>query len=201
MQQDCITWARVNGRLKPVGVTGKFKWTDQLDATLRELGRDHSASEIGAILGCSRNAVIGRCFRKGIALKGTEARRAIIRKANADASVAALARAQERLRRAQERRDAAVARAKPSVAVTTAEDAPPVDWHPARLSFADLRDGQCRWPLWPNNTAPSEKRYCGNLVEPGQSYCSHCSGLSYSPAYTRDIDRKLNLKAFARRVA
>lgn len=199
MTHTSITWARVDGRLKPVSAT-PFKW-DGLDETLRALGAEHSATEIGAILGCSRNAVIGRCFRKGIALKGTEARRAIIRKANADASEAVLARAQERLRRAQERRDLVMARARacetPKPAVTT----PPADWHPARVSFGDLRDGHCRWPLWPNNAAPSEKLYCGNSVEPGQSYCRHCCGLSYAQAYTREIDRKLNLKAFARRVA
>lgn len=48
-------------------------WTDEKHAALVRLAAEGlSASEIGARIGMTRNAVIGRCWRKGVALPITE---------------------------------------------------------------------------------------------------------------------------------
>lgn len=91
--------------------------------------------------------------------------------------------------------------AKPAIVARAPETQPAVVWQPKAVPYFQIRDGQCRWPLWSARTPFSEKSFCGLPARPGAPYCAHCCGLSYSPAYTRDIDRKLNLKSFARRVA
>ena len=53
-------------------------WTEQQQAALVRLaGEGLTASEIGARIGMTRNAVIGRCWRKGVALPVTERKLAI----------------------------------------------------------------------------------------------------------------------------
>lgn len=195
-----VEWTRDEaGRLRPVAARA-FKWGAELDSQLRELGRDHSATEIAALLGCSRNAVIGRCFRRGIALKGTDARRAATREANA---AAAQARAKQ-VRASQPKLPPQQIRASRTEAVAAREVvliAPTVEWQSARVSVADVKAGQCQWPLWPTGAPVSEKFFCGLPALPSGSYCAHCRALSYSPQFTRDIDRRLNLKRFTRRAA
>ncbi|KQV83266.1 GcrA family cell cycle regulator [Rhizobium sp. Root1220] len=49
-----------------------FSWTDQNVAILRQMVNEgHSASQIGARIGTSRNAVIGKALRMQIALAGS----------------------------------------------------------------------------------------------------------------------------------
>lgn len=94
-----------------------------------------------------------------------------------------------------------IPKTKPVIVARTPEPTPSVVWQPKAVPYFQISEGQCRWPLWSARTPFSEKSFCGLPARAGAPYCDHCCGLSYSPAYTRDIDRKLNLKAFARRVA
>lgn len=51
-------------------------WTDERQADLERLAAEGlSASLIGARLGATRNAIIGRCFRTGVKLRGCSGRR------------------------------------------------------------------------------------------------------------------------------
>ncbi|MBA4220183.1 MAG: hypothetical protein C0458_05575 [Methylobacterium sp.] len=74
-------------------------------------------------------------------------------------------------------------------------------WQPKALSYFQIADGLCRWPLWPTNAPFSEKFFCGLPALENGSYCSHCQGLSSSRELTRDTDRRLNFKRLIRRAA
>lgn len=179
----CITWGRIDGRLVAVAVqtatsgpTSPRPMTDDEKAeAVRRCEAGESYGQIAAALGTSRNAVAGVIFRAKQA--GKQIERPIVRRSPAPRAP----------------------RPRPGLVMASLQEGAP--YTPLSVSFADLATHHCRWPLWSNDAAPSVKRYCGNPVQPGQSYCSHCCSLSYSPAYTREIDRKLNLKSFARRVA
>lgn len=73
-----------------------------------------------------------------------------------------------------------------------------VTWFPKRLTIMELRETSCRWPTWANNAAFKDKLYCGLETLPGLPYCAHCRALSISAQYTKDVDRRLNLKKLAR---
>lgn len=169
-------------------MTTAFDWSTVSDHSLAQLARDYSAAQIAKQLGCSRNAVIGRCARRGIRLS-----RYIV------PSVEPIVRAAER--RASERQRYAAKRVKLASVEPIQIMAPwpaPAAPKPRNLSIMQLRDGVCRWPLWDNDTPASQKRYCGADAEPGQVYCAHCAGLSYAPRRTESLDRQLGISKMAR---
>lgn len=164
-----------------------FDWSPYSDDDLRDLAAKHSATQIGSIIGATRNAVIGRLSRRGIRLaKGLPA---------------------DELKRVREKRAEKLAAAapapvvpEPSFPIVTLVD-PMVDFdiakeHPRRkagVHFMDAREGQCRWPLWKDRAPFSAKFFCGEPVLPKQSYCQHCYSLGFNPRYTADIDRQLGI--------
>ena len=164
-----------------------FDWSTVSDHSLAQLARDYSAAQIAKQLGCSRNAVIGRCARRGIGLSAYLVPRVepIQRAAN---------------RRATARQSYAAKRGKLAAAepIEIIDTRPPLPFEPRGLTIMGLRDGVCRWPLWANDTAPSDKRYCGSATAEGKVYCEHCSALSYAPRRTESLDRKLGLHKLAR---
>jgi hypothetical protein len=51
----------------------------------------------------------------------------------------------------------------------------------AGVGFFDIRDGQCRWPLWGLLTPFAEKRFCGEPARGPGPYCAYCRTLSFEP--------------------
>lgn len=195
-------------RSHPRRPSGSFSWDNVSDQELTRLARDHSAQQIATMLGCSRNAVIGRCYRKkiGLASAATKGQRTVASSDPRPArkpsilrppSVPQAARARTAFPGASPAEVASIcaSRRKQREAAMIATT---VDWQPAKSHFLDIQEGFCRWPLWQSAAPFSEKFFCGNEVVPGQSYCSHCLGLSINPQHTRDTDRRLNLKKLAR---
>lgn len=173
-------------------------WNAELDERLRILAPDYSAAQIAAMLGVSRNAVIGRCHRRNIALAGAQKK-------------AAARRAEAKLRPPRRERKVQIKREKdmiapdgadPSVYISLAERreaamvAPSADWQPARIGLMDLREDTCRWPLWIGIVPFSEKFYCGSKALPGNAYCSHCHRLSVTaPHVAAAVDRRIGFAA------
>lgn len=172
-----------------------FDWSKITDDELRQLAATYSASQIGGIIGASRNAVIGRVHRRKIALcRGkTQSEIDAIRE-----------KRQEAARRREEKlatKVLAKAEAKAAAPEFDANERQKLADHPQfgrGVAFIDAREGQCRWPLWQNGTPLASKRFCGEPVLPKQSYCAHCYRLSYSAKFTADIDRMLRLPKLAR---
>ena len=149
-------------------MTAAFDWSRISDAELAESARMHSATEIGRILGVSRNAVIGRCARRGISLTGGVNGRHHLTPEEC------VARAERR--RVGERQKYTGKRVKLAASEPVA-----IFTDHLRLTLMQLRPDSCRWPLWTRETPFSEKRYCGVKAPIGQTYCSHCRTLSYQP--------------------
>ena len=50
------------------------------------------------------------------------------------------------------------------------------------VGIADLEDGMCRWPTWPDNRAPGDAeaiKYCGEKAERGLPYCAHHCAIAF----------------------
>ncbi|SEP09474.1 GcrA cell cycle regulator [Methylobacterium sp. ap11] len=162
-------------------------WTKERVELLKRLWSDgHSASQIAAeIGGVSRNAVIGKVHRLGLAGRVTKpngapagpARRARP-EVDASASVAAppamLAPAPPALALVQPA-------STPSQAVALPES--------SRVTIMELRDFMCRWPMGDPSTP--EFRFCGDRAITGLPYCTHHSRIAYQPAAERKRDRKV----------
>jgi GcrA cell cycle regulator len=177
----------------------KWKWTEEHDAQLRAMARDYSASHIAGILGTSRNAVIGRCYRKGIDLGGPEKpdRSHLVSRPVAKPAHLLPLSAPERKKRAHAYPDAEPAELA-AVCISVHEKreaamvAPTGDWQPARISLMDLRENTCRWPLWVGSGPFAEKFYCGNESLPGQAYCRRCHDRSVPAAsVAASLDRRI----------
>lgn len=153
-----------------------FRWTDDLDAIMREMAPDHSASQIASVIGTTRCAVIGRCRRRKIDLRSAATK--VVRAAV--------------LRLPLKPRKARVARSPVAVAPAP-EPIVAIDWTPRMIGLDSLRRGSCRWPLWQAGAPPDQKFYCGNDALPGKPYCAHCFALGTSPRTTVSLDRKLGI--------
>lgn len=189
MSAGTITWGRSpDGKLIPIAVTGvrTGEPTKVVTPAVREdIIRRHKAGDtylmIAFALAVSRSTIAGVIYRakqKGETFDHAE-------------KVAAAPKSPSPQRPVTSK----VAAPAPAAA---AVPAPTSEAESRGISLLDLRDNHCRWPLWGNGGAQSEKRYCGKPARKGQSYCAHCYGLSYSKQFTRDIDRKLNLRRLAR---
>ncbi len=158
-------------------------WTDEAVESLKRLATEGlSASAIAATIGAeSRNAVIGKANRIGIALQGGRGGRApgSVRPAAASYRPAAPARI-----------------------VQSRASAPPLElarkaaWRFAgaevgdmrRVRFADMRDAACRWPL--GDPKSGEFAYCGLKAAEGRAYCAgHCR-MAYRPPDARARDAR-----------
>jgi hypothetical protein len=53
----------------------------------------------------------------------------------------------------------------------------------AEISFWELREGRCRFPLGPIEEPPT--RFCGAAAAIGMPYCPSCGGLAYAPSSRR----------------
>jgi GcrA cell cycle regulator len=149
-------------------VTGQqhyFCWTDEISADLKEMwAQGMSAAQVGAVLGISRNAVIGKVHRMGLEKRGQTGPNG--------GRLPAIPR--PRVRRHKLRRT-------PNPKQFIWEVGEPLTEQVHELlgplvSFDMLEKHHCRWPITGEN---GQTFYCGVQHLEGYPYCrTHCR-LSY----------------------
>ena len=140
-----------------------MSWTEERIQTLTNLWEDGlSASEIGKVLGVSKNAVVGKAHRLKLASRPSP-----------------IKRDGESKRR---RRNAALARARmaesvqaPTVVVEIEADEAITPLAPAlERKQANESRHQCAWPI--GDPSDPSFRFCGEPALPGKPYCAkHCA--------------------------
>lgn len=176
-----------------------MSWTDErVDQLKQHWLEGKSASQIASLLGAglTRNAVIGKVHRLGLAgrAKSSNAsalrpRRAVAAAASASAS-AHRAAPQRMMETAPRMTRGATALA---LAPQTLTEVEPETFEESvvlpmslRVTIVELKELMCRWPL--GDPATSDFRYCGSGTASGP-YCAYHAGLAYQPAQDRRRDR------------
>ncbi len=146
-------------------------WTDTRTERLKALWADGlSASEIADLLGeTTRNAVIGKVHRLGLAGRATTSR-------------------QPRPRRTIGRRDRAGGVSMRKLVFVRPRPVPPDRLPPApaalMLSVAQLADATCHWPI--GDPRSLSFGFCGNRTAPGhQPYCDAHQVAGHQPRGAR----------------
>jgi GcrA cell cycle regulator len=180
----------------------KMSWTDEQVELLRQLWLDgKSASQISAQIGhgLSRNAVIGKVHRLGLAGRAK----------SPSSSAVAAPRPAPAPRLATRVNAGGAARAAVRGATALALSAETIlETRPVfqeedvvvpmslRVTIIELREAMCRWPL--GDPTSSEFRYCGSPTLGVGPYCAHHSKLAYQPAQDRRRERDRERRALAR---
>lgn len=144
-------------------------WTDEKIEALRRLWNlGWSASQIASELGgVTRNAVIAKTHRLRIA--GGE-------------------RAPEKRRDKQQRKPKPTSAGATAVKVSTPKVVQPYVerqarvFDPAKLvTFFELEDKHCKWPIGDPRHLGTTFRFCGESKVSGLPYCSECAAVAYAP--------------------
>jgi GcrA cell cycle regulator len=145
-------------------------WTDTRVERLRKFWADgRSASEIAALLGeVTRNAVIGKVHRLGLAGRRTTSRQPRRSSPRRDSS------GRVKLRQAHARFVRPAAPLLPP---------PPPPVAALMLTLRQLRADQCHWPI--GDPKEDGFGYCGCQKAPGVPYCAHHAAIAYNPAARR----------------
>lgn len=168
-------------------IDAAITWTEERVELLRRLWMEgRSASQIAAeIGGVSRNAVIGKVHRLGLAGRGKagptdeakprKADRPAVAPAEEPGVAAAAASAPARpvlelVAEAGETRDLSI----------------PVS---ERVTIMELRESMCRWPM--GDPTAVDFRFCGSKSITGLPYCRHHALVAYQPAADRRRDRRV----------
>jgi GcrA cell cycle regulator len=168
-----------------------MSWTDERVDLLRKLWSDGlSASQVAAELGpgITRNAVIGKIHRLGLAERAKTASAPRPRAAKAATrQVAATAPAVVAPRAGGHAVHGNVALAYAPQVVVVARATPEEEVvipMSERVTLMELRESMCRWPMG-DPTTP-EFRFCGGKSPIGGGpYCSHHSRIAYQPVQDR----------------
>lgn len=178
-----------------------MSWTDERVELLRQLWLDgKSASQISAQLGhgLTRNAVIGKVHRLGLAGRAKSPSTAVSTPRPAPAPrVAPRASSGGGAPRASVRGNTALA-----ISSEPLLEAQPVFHEDVvvpmslRVTIVDLKEAMCRWPL--GDPSSSEFRYCGSPSSGSGPYCTHHGKLAYQPVQDRRRERDRERRALAR---
>lgn len=151
---------------------GSF-WNAERDTVLRRmwLADQHSAEEIARTIGASsRNAVIGRAHRIGLPGKSGKGRGQVKGKSLGVHPGAAVARILNGRGKPFQLRDKSIIRHAPKIEALPLPA--PAAEDKARVSFVDLDNHHCRWPVGETaNILPDTPIFCGLKRMPGSSYC------------------------------
>ncbi|GJD52219.1 hypothetical protein OPKNFCMD_4981 [Methylobacterium crusticola] len=165
-------------------------WTKERVELLKRLWSDgRSASQIAAeIGGVSRNAVIGKVHRLGLAgrvlkANGADGGAPAGRRPRPEAEAPAPAAVETPTMLAPAPPALALVQAKVAAA---AEIALPGS---ERVTIMELREYMCRWPM--GDPSSPEFRYCGDRSITGLPYCTHHARIAYQPAADRKRDRRV----------
>jgi len=139
-------------------------WTDERIALLKELwDQGLSASQIAEKLaeGVTRNAVIGKAHRLGLASRPSPVKSA--KSAKTGKKPAAKRPARPR-----------AAKARPA--------------KPERITLLTLTDRICKWPI--GHPGEPDFHFCGRRSQPGQPYCAaHAAEAYQTPQSRRDRNK------------
>lgn len=140
-------------------------WTDERVEQLKQLWADGlSASQIARQLGgVTRNAVIGKVHRLGLAGRATPARA-------------------ERPRMQVARRIVRP-RPQPIIQVPIIEKDPVVDEQGRKTTVLTISDRMCKWPIGDPSTA--EFHFCGHPPKANSPYCDAHSVKAFQPTQSR----------------
>jgi len=147
-------------------------WTDENVELLKKLWADGlSASQIARKIGeVTRNAVIGKVHRLGLACRKTTSRQPVPRRTSPR----------------RDRSGRVELRLPPSRFVRAASPlppSPPPSVAALMLPLRQLRDDQCHWPIG-DPRAPGFG-FCGRRKSTGIPYCEHHAAIAYNPAARR----------------
>lgn len=134
-----------------------FSWTDEAIATLKQMGEaKNTASEIARVLGCTRNAVIGKTHRIGCQLtpKDNSGQVKTLRPKKNPKLI--------QLRRFKEKQ--------------LPEREMPQEIQSLNIGFMDLQDNQCREVMGQGEDGLAV--YCGHVRHRTSSYCSFHSSVN-----------------------
>lgn len=140
-------------------------WTDERVEQLKQLwGEGLSASQIaGAMGGVTRNAVIGKVHRLGLAGRATPAApqpKAVVQPEAADPDTRMVSISLDSL--------------------SLSDDRPTV---------STIGNNQCKWPI--GDPASDEFHFCGQSASAGKPYCAYHGQLAFQPsAPRRDLSRR-----------
>ena len=168
-----------------------MSWTDERVELLRQLWLDgKSASQISAQLGhgLTRNAVIGKVHRLGLAGRAKSPSSTVSTPRPAPAPRAAPRAAPSGAPRTAIRGNTALALSPEPMIETRPvflEDV--VVPMSLRVTIVELKEAMCRWPL--GDPSSSEFRYCGSPSTGAGPYCTHHGKLAYQPVQDRRRDR------------
>jgi GcrA cell cycle regulator len=170
-----------------------MSWTDERIEQLKHHWMEgKSASQIASLLGhgVSRNAVIGKVHRLGLAGRAKSPGLGSSRPRASASSPAAHRVSAPRLATAAPRitRGATALAIAPQALMEAEPEAFESVVVPMslRVTIIELKEAMCRWPL--GDPASSEFRYCGSPAASGP-YCGYHCSLAYQPAHERRRDR------------
>jgi GcrA cell cycle regulator len=157
-----------------------MSWTDERVERLKKLWAEGlSASQIAAELGgITRNAVIGKVHRLGLAGRAKSPASAAPRPRKARASSPML-----RISRPSLRGNTALAQLCEAELESQPELADNVIPLGQRRSLLELNDETCRWPIGDPGTP--EFFFCGGQTITSLPYCAYHSRIAYQPANLR----------------
>ncbi len=150
-------------------VSAGATWTNDRVAQLRSsIAAGLTCSQIADQIGVTRNAVIGKMHRLGLA----PGRRPATAKPRVRAAPTHARGPQTRVARILR----ALAAGSNVIPFQSASEAPPVE-SAQRCSLLDLTGSRCRWPL--SDPGKADFGFCGNDALPGLSYCAGHARIAY----------------------
>jgi GcrA cell cycle regulator len=167
-------------------------WTDEIVEQLKQHWMDgKSASQIAGLLGngLTRNAIIGKVHRLGLAGRAKTQGSAVVRPrrmAPPPTHRVAAARLSSPAPRIMRGATALAIAPEELEEIEQPEFESVVVPMSLRVTIIELRESMCRWPL--GDPATAEFRYCGSPTASGP-YCAYHGGLAYQPAQERRRDR------------
>jgi GcrA cell cycle regulator len=153
-----------NSITSPAALGNGPGWTDARTERLKALWADgRAASEIAALLGkVTRNAVIGKVHRLGLAGRKTTSRKSVPRRTSPRCS--GLRQPPARFVRP----------------ATSLLPPPPPPAAALMLPLRQLRGDQCRWPV--GDPREAGFGFCGCRKAAGVPYCAYHAAIAYNPA-------------------
>lgn len=152
-------------------------WTEEMQTTMVTLlAEGKSCSEVGEVLGITRNAVIGRAHRTKVSIGELNGYIQGSKKANWKKKLLKLYDFSVGVR--------PMGNKKPKkFAVNRAAWVKPPEDTVTKCLFGALDDHLCHWPLW-GNDGVGERFYCGAPVE-GKTYCHDHWFAATEPRHSR----------------